>query len=87
VADHVVWSRLVAYNFDQFGRVTPGAVYRGFEEFTFGQKKQPSAFATADLLTILRHFDDLTGEIRAVDVLALTSSRGGSGSARPPRAG
>ncbi len=77
---------LVAYNFDQSGRVTPGAVYRGFEQFTFGQKKQPSAFATAHLLTILRRFDELTDEIRAVNILTLASSKGGSGSPRPPRA-
>jgi hypothetical protein len=76
---------LVAYNFDEQGRVTPGSAYRGFEEFSFGQKKQPSAFATAHLLTVLRRFDDLAGEIRAVDVRALGSSRGGSGVARPPR--
>jgi hypothetical protein len=76
---------LVAYNFDQHGRVTPGSVYRGFERFSFGQKQQPSAFATAHLLVILRRFDDLVDDIRAVDVRALSSSRGGSGIARPPR--
>jgi hypothetical protein len=76
---------LVAYNFDQFGRVTPGAVYRGYGDFSFGQKREPSAFATAHLLAILRRFDDLTGEIGAVDIFTLTSSKGGSGLARPPR--
>jgi hypothetical protein len=78
---------LVAYNFDEQGRVTPGSVCRGFEEFSFGQKKLPSAYATAHLLTILRRFDDLTEDIRAVDVRTLASFRGGSGVARPPRAG
>jgi hypothetical protein len=58
---------LLAYNFDQRGRVTPGSVYRGFEEFSFGQKKQPSAYATAHLLIILRRFDELTEDISAVD--------------------
>jgi hypothetical protein len=76
---------LLAYNFDQRGRVTPASVYRGFDEFSFGQKKLPSAFATAHLLTILRRFDDLVEDIRAVDVRALGSSRGGSGQVRPPR--
>jgi len=76
---------LVAYTVDQGGRVTPGAVFRGFEEFSFGQKKQPSALATAQVLTILRRFDDLTEDIRAVDVRRLGSSRGGTGSVQPPR--
>jgi hypothetical protein len=76
---------LLAYNFDQRGRVTPGSVYRGFEDFSFGQKQQPSAFATAHLLAILRRFEDLTEDVRAVDVRALGSSRGGSGQVRPPR--
>ena len=49
---------LLAENFDQRGRVTPGSAYRSFEEFSLGQKKQRSAFATAHLLTILRRFDD-----------------------------
>ncbi len=76
---------LVAYNFDQHGRVTPGSIYRGFERFSFGQKQQPSAFATARLLVILRRFEDLVEDIRAVDPRTLGSSRGGSGIARPPR--
>jgi hypothetical protein len=76
---------LAAYNFDERGRVTPQSVYRGFGDFTFGQKKEPSAFATAHLAAIIRRFDNLTEEIRAVDVRALGSSRGGSGLARPPR--
>jgi hypothetical protein len=78
---------LVAYNFDEQGRVTPRSVYRGFEQFSLGQKTQPSPFATALLLTILRRFGELTADIRAVDVRALGSSRGGSGVARPPRHG
>jgi hypothetical protein len=75
---------LVAYNFDRFGRVTPRSAYRGFDDFSFGQKREPSAFATAYLLTTLRRFQDLAHDIGSVDVLTLTSSRGGSGSACPP---
>jgi len=76
---------LVVYNVDARGRVTPRAVFRWFEEFSFGQKAQPSAFAIAQVLTILRHFDELTADIRAVDVRSLGSSRAGTGAAQPPR--
>jgi len=76
---------LVAYNFDASGRVTPRSCYRGFEGFSFGQKKAPSAFATARLSVVLRRFGELTPEIATVNVLALGSSKGGSGIALPPR--
>lgn len=76
---------LVAYNVDADGRVTPQSCYRGFEGFSFGQKKRPSPFATALIATVLRRFDPLADEIAAIDVLALGSSKGGSGTARPPR--
>jgi hypothetical protein len=69
----------VAYNFGRVGRVTPRSCYRGFETFSFGQKKQPSPFATARLSAVLRRFDDLTEEIRGVDVSRLASSKGGIG--------
>ncbi|NPV69977.1 MAG: hypothetical protein HPY55_04915 [Firmicutes bacterium] len=75
---------LVAYNFGPDGRVTPRSCYKGFEDYSFGQKKQPSPFATAILASVLRRFNDLTGDIEAVDVLALGSSRGGSGTPRAP---
>ncbi len=76
---------LVAYNFDAKGCVTPKSCYRGFESFSFGQKKHPSPFATASLCFVLRRFGTLADEVRNVDVLALTSSRGGSGKALPPK--
>lgn len=38
---------LVAYNAGRAGQVVPRSVYRGFESFSFGQKKSPSPFATA----------------------------------------
>ncbi|MCX7783765.1 MAG: hypothetical protein N2318_09010 [Meiothermus sp.] len=76
---------LVAYNFDSGGRVTPHSCYKGFEQFSFGQKKQPSPFATARLAAVLRRFNDLTDEIRAVDVDRLESSRGGTGRPMPPK--
>jgi hypothetical protein len=50
-----------------------------------GQKREPSAFATAHLLAILRRFDDLVNDIRSVEVHTLASSRGGRGIARPPQ--
>jgi hypothetical protein len=76
---------LVAYNVDPDGRVTPRSCYRGFEGFSFGQKRAPSPFATAQLAVALRRVEDLAEEILAVDVLALGSSRGGTGRPRPPR--
>lgn len=76
---------LVAYNVDADGRVTPQSCFRGFDGFSFGQKKLPSPFATALVATVLRRFDDLADEVAAVDVLALGSSKGGSGTARPPK--
>jgi hypothetical protein len=76
---------LVAYNIALDGTVTPQSCYKGFEGFSFGQKKKPSPFATARLLAVLRPFAELSDEIAAVDVTALASSKGGTGRARPPR--
>ncbi len=76
---------LVAYNMAPAGTVTPQSCYRGFEEYSFGQKKRPSPFATARLHQVLRRLDDLADEAAEIDVAALGSSKGGSGTARPPR--
>jgi hypothetical protein len=75
---------LVAYNVGPDGTVTPRSVRRGFEAFSFGQKKRPSAWATARLCVVLRRVDDLADDIAAVDVRALPSSKGGAGTAAPP---
>jgi len=77
---------LVAYNVDPDGTVTPRSCYRGFEAFSFGQKKRPSPFATARLLALLRRFDDLADTARGIDVLALPSAKGGTGRPMPPKA-
>ena len=76
---------LIAYNFNPDGTVTPRSCYQGFERFSFGQKKAPSPFATARLRAVLHRLDDLREDIRAVDVLKLGSSKGGTGVAQPPR--
>jgi hypothetical protein len=76
---------LIAYNIADDGTVTPRSSYRGFEDYSFGQKQRPSPFATARLLQVLHRFDDLCDEAAAVDVTALTSSKGGTGIARPPK--
>jgi hypothetical protein len=76
---------LVAYNFTRGGRVIPQSCYRGFESFSFGQKKLQSALATVRLCVALRRLDDLVDDISAVDVTRLTSSKGGGGTALPPR--
>ena len=76
---------LIAYNLDSNGRVTPRSCFRGFEGFSFGQKKLPSPFATARVLATLRPFEGLAKEIQAVEVVSLASSKGGTGSALGPR--
>jgi hypothetical protein len=76
---------LVAYNVDPDGTVTPRRCSRGFEAFSFGQKQRASPFATARVAAALRPLSSLIDDIRAVDVLALASSKGGSGTPRPPR--
>ena len=73
-----------AYNTDDAGRVVPRSVYRGFERHSFGRRGTPSAFATAQLLTVLHRLEDLAPLAVQVDVGALTSSKGGSGLARAP---
>ncbi len=76
---------LVAYNVTPDGVVIPRSVRQGFGAFSFGQKKLPSAWATARLGVVLRRLGDLAADVAAIDVAALTSSRGGTGAARPPR--
>ncbi len=76
---------LIAYNVDPAtGTVTPPSCYQGFEEFSFGQKKQPSPYATARVLAALARVADLSEAIAGVDVRALTSSKGGAGTALGP---
>ena len=75
---------LIAYNMGEGGRVVPRSTYRGFEGFSFGQKRRPSAFATARLLAVLHRLDDLAPEALAIDVGVLASSKGGSGRAVLP---
>jgi len=75
---------LVAYNVAPEGRVVPRRTYRGFETFSFGQKKVPSPFATARVAVALRRLGDLADDIRSVDVARLGSSKGGSGTPVPP---
>lgn len=75
---------LVAYTTDDDGRVTPRSVFRGFAQHSFGRKDGPSPFATAVTLAVLHRLDDLAPDAAAVDVLALGSSKGGAGTARPP---
>lgn len=75
---------LIAYNFCPEGLVTPQSCYRGFESHTWGQKKRPSAFATALLSSALRRLEPIADEIALVDIRQLGSSKGGSGVPVPP---
>ena len=54
---------LIAYAASPDGTVTPRSCYKGFEQHSFGQKKTPSAFATARVLAVLAPFVDLSAEI------------------------
>ena len=75
---------LLAYNLAPDGTVAPRSTYRGFESYSFGQKKQRSPLATALLLAVLHQLDDLAPEVVGVNVLKLASSKGGAGIAVPP---
>jgi len=76
---------LVAYNVAAGGRVTPQSCYRGFEDFSFRQKKAPSPFATARVRRVLHRLDALAAEAATVDVGVLGASKGGTGTPRPLR--
>ncbi len=75
---------LIAYTLDSEGRVVPHSTFRGFEGHSFGQKRLPSAFATARTLVALRRLAPLAHDIAAVDVMALPSSMGGTGTPLAP---
>ncbi len=76
---------LLAYNVSADGRVTPQSAFKGWEWLSFGQKKQPSALATAIVWASLAAVSELAEEIAVVDVMSLGSSKGGTGSPMPPR--
>lgn len=76
---------LLAYNVSSDGTVTPLSTFKGFEAYSFGQKRHPSPFATALLWAALKRLEPIAEQIAAVDVLALASSKGGTGVAMPPR--
>ena len=78
---------LLAYNVAPDGTVTPLSTFKGFETFSFGQKKQPSPLATALVWAALRRLKPLAEAIAAVDVTKLASSKGGTGVPMPPRIG
>ncbi|MFZ5442090.1 MAG: hypothetical protein ACOZQL_18935 [Myxococcota bacterium] len=48
--------RALASNFGPDGLVTPRSCYRGFEDYSFGQKERPSPWATARACALLRTF-------------------------------
>lgn len=75
---------MIAYNFGKGGLVTPRSCYRGYTDFSFGQKKRPSPFASARLLSVLRRFNGLANQIGEIDVSALPSSRSDSPTCVPP---
>jgi hypothetical protein len=75
---------LVRYNMSPDGTVTPRSAFQGFAPLSFGQKRTPSGFATARVLAVLHRLDDLASDAAAVEVSALASSKGGTGTALAP---
>jgi len=67
---------LTAYNTAADGTVTPSSCYRGFGDFSFGRKQQPSPIATAMTAGVARRFSAIAADVEAIDALALASSRG-----------
>ena len=76
---------LLAYNVASDGRVTPLSAFRVFPELSITQKKEPSPLATALLWSRLAPLESIAEDVMAVDVLALGSSKGGTGTPMPPR--
>ena len=87
--DHAAAAELVAcltaYNTSPDGRVVPRSVFRGFGEYSFGQKKEPSPIATAWVCAALRSFTMISDAAASVDVTRLGSAKGGTGVTVPPR--
>ncbi len=54
----------LATTFGADGMVTPRSCYKGFEDYSFGQKKRPSPWATARLCGLLRVFGGTTSTRR-----------------------
>ena len=76
---------LLEYNVAADGRVTPQSAFRDFDGLSISTKKEPSPLATALVWSRLAPLAELAPEIAAVDVLALGSSKGGTGTPQPPR--
>ncbi len=63
---------LVEHAVSPDGTVTPASAYRGFASYSFGQKRKPSAFATAQVLAVLHRLRDLPVQLgRGVSPTAL----------------
>jgi len=54
--------RALAAAFGPDGFVTPRSCYKGFEDYSFGQKKRPSPWATARIFGLLSAFKAIAGE-------------------------
>ncbi len=76
---------LAAYCVDADGRVAPHSVFTGFATHGFGKRGRSSDLAAAQVLRALHGVRALSDDIDAVDVLALTGAKGGSGIPLPPR--
>jgi len=51
----------LASTFGSDGMITPRSCFKGFEDYSFGQKRRPSPWATARLCGLLRVFSAVTG--------------------------
>ena len=53
--------RALASTIGPVGLLTPRSCYKGFEDYSFGQKKRPSPWATARVVGLLRAFSAMLG--------------------------
>lgn len=76
---------LMAYTLNEQDKVVPHSVFQGFTQHSFGQRKQVSDLAPAQVVVVaLTRVEELLPEAAGVEVATLASSKGGFGVALPP---
>lgn len=68
-------SSLIAHNVGPDGMVTPLRTYRGFESLSLGRRDEPSAYASAVVITAVARFAAIAEDIARVDSTALPVSK------------
>lgn len=60
----ITWALATAFGAE--GMVTPRSCYKGFETYSFGQKRKPSPWATARMCGLLRVFSAVAGTAEVI---------------------